>query len=339
MICLRPIRQADLPELEQIAKLSGPGFTSLPDDISALNAKIKHSIESFKRHVTDPKDECYLFALEDQHTGQLIGTTGIIAKTGLGSPMYHLRQVKHALTCHDMALRNEFESLILTTDCSGATEVCSLFLHPDYRVGKNGRFLSRSRFLFMAEQSQRFNSRVIAEMRGVSCAQGTSPFWDWMRERFTDIPFSELTHRVGLGETAFIPHIMPRHPLPLSCLSDDARAVVGTVHPDTEPAKKLLQKEGFCFRGCVDVFDAGPTLEAELSNIHTVVESRRTKVHIEHVKPGETLMVANCSHADFRATFTEQAIFDKAQNTLLLSPVAADLLRVMNGDDVRICTL
>ena len=339
MMLLRPVRLGDLPALHHIAKLSGPGFTSLPDDINALKQKTKHAIASFKRTVHTPADECYLFVLEDTHTGEVVATTGIVATTGLRSPLYHLRKTKLALRCNDAALTNKFESLLLTTDCSGTTEVCSLFLHPDYRVGNNGRFLSRSRFLFMAQQPTRFSKRIIAEMRGVSCANGHSPFWDWMRAHFCDIPFADAALRVGLGDTAFVPQIMPRHPLPLSCLSESARGVVGTVHPDTSPARRLLEKEGFSFRGCVDVFDAGPTLEADRDSIHTVSTSKLATVCIANVKKHQAIMIANGSAADFRATFTEYAQWDQAASQIALSPAVAEMLNVMDGDQVRCATL
>ena len=51
---------------------------------------------------------------------------------------------------------------------TGTAELCSLFLHPDWRRDGNGSLLSKSRFLFLAEFPEYFSPRVIAEMRGVS---------------------------------------------------------------------------------------------------------------------------------------------------------------------------
>lgn len=79
---IRPIAVTDLDTLYQIAVESGPGFTSLMPDRDALARKIEHSIASFERDVTQPGDEHYLFVLEDETTGEIMGTTGIEAAAG-----------------------------------------------------------------------------------------------------------------------------------------------------------------------------------------------------------------------------------------------------------------
>ncbi|MFH7127688.1 arginine N-succinyltransferase [Klebsiella pneumoniae] len=55
--------------------------------------------------------------------------------------------------------------------------MCTLFLDPQWRKEGNGYLLSKSRFLFMAAFRERFNEKVVAEMRGVIDEQGYSPFW------------------------------------------------------------------------------------------------------------------------------------------------------------------
>ena len=57
------------------------------------------------------------------------------------------------------------ETLYLSNDLTGSTELCSLFLHPDYREGYNGKWLSKCRFLFIAQYPQLFTTKIIAEMR------------------------------------------------------------------------------------------------------------------------------------------------------------------------------
>lgn len=63
---------------------------------------------------------------------------------------------------------------------------------------------------------------------------------------------------------------MPKLPIYINLLSDEAQAVIGKVHENTKPALRLLQKEGFICRDYVDIFDAGPTVECDLNNIDTV---------------------------------------------------------------------
>ena len=56
--------------------------------------------------------------------------------------------------------------------------------------------------------------------------------------------------------------------------------MIGKVHTKTKPALQLLEQEGFSCRGYVDIFDAGPTVEAQLQNIRTAQASRRMPVKI-----------------------------------------------------------
>ena len=94
---IRPVALSDLAALQQIAVESGPGFTSLVDDRDFLIRKIRHSMDSFNRHTGTPGDEGYLFVLEDQETGEIMGTTGIEASVGIRRPLYHYHrsQVVH----------------------------------------------------------------------------------------------------------------------------------------------------------------------------------------------------------------------------------------------------
>lgn len=52
---------------------------------------------------------------------------------------------------------------------------------------------------------------------------------------------------------------MPKHPIYTHFLSDEAQSVIGQVHPQTAPARAVLEKEGFRYRNYVDIFDGGPT--------------------------------------------------------------------------------
>src|SRR6185295_1467127 len=71
----------------------------------------------------------------------------------------------------------------------------------------------------------------------------------------------------------FIADLMPKHPLYVPLLPPDAQAVIGQVHPDTRPALKLLESEGFTFSGMVDIFEGGPVVMTAIDTIRTVRES------------------------------------------------------------------
>lgn len=79
---------------------------------------------------------------------------------------------------------NALPTLFLSNDHTGSSELCTLFLDPDWRKEGNGYLLSKSRFMFMAAFRDKFNEKVVAEMRGVIDEHGYSPFWQSLGKRF-----------------------------------------------------------------------------------------------------------------------------------------------------------
>jgi arginine N-succinyltransferase len=229
--------------------------------------------------------------------------------------------------------------LTFCNDYTGATEVCTLFVHENYRKGNAGQLMSRVRFMFMANHPERFSNTVIAEMRGVSDAEGRSPFWAWLEEHFFGIDFPTADYLVGIGDKVFISELMPKHPIYVSLLSKEAQAVIGQVHSKTAPALRLLEKEGFQFRGYVDLFDAGPTVEISLNNIRTISQSKSCKVNIAQASGEPSYFICNELIKDFRAIATSDASYDDDTNILTLSPNIATALLIKTGDNVRFLCL
>lgn len=340
MQVLRPITTEDFAALKQIAIESGHGFTSLPVDDQQLKDKIDRAEKSFAKNINQPLDESYLFVLEDSETGEVIGTTAIEAAVGLSVPLYHYHLGKTVHHSPTLNVYNTVDILSMCNDYTGCSEICTLFLRENSRKGLTGRFLSRSRFLFMAQHSERFADTVIAEMRGVSDEDGHSPFWQWLQEHFFSIEFPKADHLVGLGDKVFISELMPKYPIYVNLLSKKAQAVIGNVHEKTKPALKLLEKEGFEHRGYVDLFDAGPTVEAKLGNIRSIRESQVCPITIgalEHISQhsSDTLAVCNQGVSGFRATFTQHAHYNHTKHTLVISQEVADALNLSQGDAAR----
>lgn len=342
---IRPIAHKDLPALQAIAVESGPGFTSLVDDRTFLVDKIQHSIDSFARGVDQPGDEGYLFVLEDPDTGEVIGTTGIEASVGLESPLYHYHKSQVVHHSRELGLFKRVDVLNMCNHYTGCSEICTLFLRPQFRRPNAGKLLSKVRFLFMAQNPRRFASTVIAEMRGVSSDEGISPFWDWLRANFIDLDFSTVTQLVGAGNNGFIAELMPKYPLYAHLLSEEAQSVIGEVHDKTRPALRMLEAEGFRHKGYVDLFDAGPTVEAELEQIRSITDSIECRVQVieegtSAFKPkvkaaGQALMVANTEVECFRATVTDQATYLPQHNLLQLPSALADSLGLRDGASAR----
>jgi arginine N-succinyltransferase len=334
MIIIRPIQASDYDALHQIAIESGHGFTSLPVNEKLLTKRIAHSEHSFNLQVTEPGDQSYLFVMEDTDTGEVVGTSAIEAAVGLDTPFnhYHLGKIVHS--SRKLKIYNTVETLTLCNDLTGTTEICTLFLKNSHRANRNGRFLSRFRFLFIAEHSSRFSDKIIAEMRGVSDEQGNSPFWAWLQEHFFSIDFPTADYLTGIGDKEFIAELMPKHPIYVNLLSDAAQQAINQVHNNTAPALRLLEAEGFERSGYVDIFDAGPTVQSLKHHIETIKHSQRLKVNIDAVSDEQNnYILCNNQLESFRAT---QANADISGNDITISAQVAKALKVTNNDFLRL---
>lgn len=335
MMVIRPIRADDYPALYDIAVESGHGFTSLPVNDELLMRKISRSEQSFSKNVSGPGDEGYLFVLEDTETGEICGTSALEAAVGLDDAFYHYHLGKVVHSSRSLGVYKTVDILTLCNDYTGVSELCTLFLREKRREKNNGRLLSKMRFLFLAEFPHRFSERIIAEMRGVSNTDGSSPFWQWLQEHFFSVDFPTADYLTGIGQKVFIAELMPKYPIYVSLLSKQAQAVIGQVHEKTKPALALLQAEGFSSRGYVDIFDAGPTVEARVEHIRSVRNSRRLQVHIGKVEQGQPYLISNTQLEGFRATWLELDINEHSEHVTLPSAVAA-ALHVNAGDWVRV---
>jgi arginine N-succinyltransferase len=336
MLVIRPIRETDYTALYQIAQDSGIGFTSLPVNETLLRKKIDAAHRAFASNPSQPGQQSYLFVAEDTNTGEVVGTTGIEATVGLQDAFYHYHVSKVVHASRELGVHNTVEILTFCNDYTGVSEICTLFLQENARKGLSGRLLSKCRFLFMAQHKQRFSETVIAEMRGVSDETGKSPFWDWLEKHFFSVDFPTADYLTGIGNKVFIAELMPKYPIYVNLLSKEAQACIGKVHDKTKPALRMLEKEGFKSRGYVDIFDAGPTVEAEVENITTVRQSAQARIQVSPMLDTAGLddyFVINDKVSDFRACVTQLRLVD--ENTVLINQEAADALLLENGDIIR----
>jgi arginine N-succinyltransferase len=335
MIIIRPIQASDYDSLHRIAIESGHGFTSLPVNEGLLKQRIAHSEVSFNKEVSYPSSEGYLFVMEDTDTGKVVGTSGIEAAVGLEDAFYHYHLGKVVHNSRELGIYNTVETLSLCNDYTGASEICTLFLGESHRKNKNGRFLSRCRFLFMAEHQERFAETVIAEMRGISDEEGRSPFWNWLEEHFFSMDFPTADYLTGIGKKVFIAELMPKHPIYVNLLSKDAQKVINEVHPKTLPALRLLEAEGFARRGYVDIFDGGPTVEAQTAKVKTIRNSVKYQVIIGNTDDTVNFIICNTKVAGFRAVQAKVSLRATAEQVVIPSDIA-EALQVNEGDFVRL---
>lgn len=332
MMLFRPVRENDLDDIIRLASRAGVGMTSLPNDPVRLAARIQRSVETFAGKLPRGQ-QGFLFVLEDTRLARVVGVSAIEVAVGLDEPFYNFRLQRTVRASKELGIYKNQELLNLSYDHTGHSELCTLFLDPEYQKNRNGLLLSKARFLFIAAFRELFSPHLFAELRGRSDEQGNSPFWDALGHHFFDIPFADADRLTGSGMKTFIAELMPAYPIYVSLLPENAREVIGEVHANTSPARAILEKEGFSWRGSVDIFDAGPVLEAETDAIRAIRESRFIPAIQLMAQRSSPLIVANNQFAHFRAVL----IAPEEQNEL--NQLTLDALQVNETDRVHAVTL
>lgn len=335
MLVVRPAGPADLDHLLELAILSGPGFTSLPEDPDQLTERLELSRDSFSGALAS-QDRWYTLMLEESETGDVDGVGSVKAAVGLNRPFFSFRLVNNTQSSPSLGVKLDHQTLVLVNECTGWTEVGSLFLKADRRKGGAGRLLSQSRYMLIGAQPDLFAESVLAELRGVFTPDGACPFWDHVAHKFFPMEFDDADRMTGSTDKQFILDLSPRHPIYVELLPEPARAVIGKVHPQGVPAMALLESEGFRPNGLVDIFDAGPTVSCQRDNIRTVRDARRLTVAVaDEVEAELPALISTDSVTAFRAVRQRAAV---EGDTAVLSRETADALKVRAGDAVRVKT-
>lgn len=329
---VRPARADDFAAIYEMAKLTGGGFTNLPADRAAIVEKIARSQQSFDRAEDEQAGDLYVFVMEEGTSGRIRGTCQIFGQVGVQQPFYsyHLSTLTQSSPELGKTFRNQL--LTLTTDLEGSSEVGGLFLHPAARAGGWGSLLARSRYLFMKLHRARFGDRTLAELRGVMDEAGNAPFWDSLAGKFFDMNFPEADHFNAMHGTKFIADLMPRFPIYVSLLSEQARSVLGQPHPTGRAALRMLEEEGFTYDRYVDIFDGGPTVTAPTDRIRTIRESEFETV-VEIGEAGKQQMfLATGRLMDFACC--SASVKRVPRKGIVIDEHTAELLGVAVGDQV-----
>lgn len=332
MIIIRPIKEKDTEAFIEIAFQAGIGMTSMPKNRESLKRKILESEKSFTE--SPPADaKTYLFVLEDLDTGKIEGTCGIIAETGTKSPLsfYQIRNkeqykgigsaVKTVPTLHVVHYQNYW------------SEICSLYLSPEYRHSGIGRLLSLSRFLFIAAFPKRFSTKIFAEMRGYIDKDRTSPFWNGIGQHFINTTFEILMGLRDAG-TLDLSLTLPLKPIYVELLPQNVQDAIGQTHEETKPALQMLTQEGFTPSGEFDVCDGGPKIESVTKKIRSVKESIKTTVSgiTDEIVDTPKFILSN-DKLNFRACFCP--IQKNKKGGIIIPLDVAQALELKVGDTVR----
>ena len=221
---IRAVKQSDNLAVLTLAKAAGVGMTSLPADVDILNDKIEKSVKAFAKKSSHKADEIYLFVLEDDDK-KIVGICGIKAFIGLKQPFYSYKISTITQFSKEIDVYSKHQILSVVNDYTDCSEIGSLFLLPEYRGGRLGQFLSRVRFMFMAEFKDNFAKKTISEIRGVHRQDGTSPFYNNIAKKFFQIDFAEADYINAIKGSQFIGDLLPKNPIYIDLLSDNAKEV------------------------------------------------------------------------------------------------------------------
>jgi arginine N-succinyltransferase len=336
MLKIRPARSSDVDALLDLADRVGPGMTTLPPNREVLAQRAAVSQASFMGERSG-SGTAYVLLLEDTETNSVLGSAAVYPQVGteFGFFSYKLSRLKHRSDL--VSINREIPVLNLVNDFTGWTEVGSLVVAPEARRGGLGRLLARSRYLLIAQFPELFGEHVFAEMRGWQEEDGRSPFWSAVGERFFDLEFAAADRLSAVEGSRFIQELIPKHPIYLQLLDEGARDCIGRPHASSRAAMELLLKEGFRYEGYVDVFDAGPQVQARPAEIATVRNSRLLRVLPGEVgEDGDEAMVAAASLSCFAVGLGEVRV---ERDGVVLSQALRLQLQAAEGEEMRVCLL
>jgi arginine N-succinyltransferase len=333
---VRPATETDIDGLYALAQKAGTGMTTVPTSREAIAERVAQSmgaVASTER--AGPKD-IFFFVLE--HEGGIEGMASIFPALGEDRPFYSYRISNVAAAAPELGIQASSELLYLCNDYHGYTEIGTLLTSERVRGTGAGRLLSLSRFLFMKTVESRISTKIMAEIRGKFTDEGESPFWNAVASKFFHMSFEEADRR-SAHDFRFIADLMPKFPIYTELLPQEAIDVLGQPHHLSAAAMNMLMREGFHYTRCVDIFDAGPSLEADLDRIRTIREAQTVTVRVLADLPEgqeEPCLVAVPEAERFRAAILKRR---PADGSLFVTSAEAHSLGVISGEKVMISPL
>jgi arginine N-succinyltransferase len=289
MLNIRPVRRTDLSALAELLQ-SAPQAS----DAAAVSALIEESLQA--QAGDGPVPQRLVLVLEEvgeagRHdaapTAALLGAVTLAGSTGLGLPRatYRTGTVVHASA--ELKMFHRAQTLLLCNDLSGCAEIGLPQMARFDAARALQRLLVDAALLFVAAHPDRFAATLVAELPGIGGTPGASPFWQGLGRHFhagappQDSPFFPSAQR------SHIARLMPKHPLYSALLGSDAQACIGRHAASAQALAEALQAQGLRWRGQVNLFDAGPVLEAEVADVAAVRRSRRLRLTLHDGLPDE----------------------------------------------------
>lgn len=296
MFIIRDARRSDLKGLSRLAAMLNT--VNLPNEKGALKETLDVAARSFAGSIENPLERQYLFVAEDSETGEIVGTSMIIAQHGTReSPHVYFEVIEDQR--YSSTLDRHFRHLILRLgrDFEGMTELGGLILDPNFRLSSSsrssrlGKQLSYVRLLFIAIHRRMFKKRLLAELLPPLSPDGKSELWEHLGRHFTGLDYTEADH-VSRKNKEFITSLFPQGELHASLLPAHVQEMIGEVGPATAGVKKMLVDIGFEYSHRIDPFDGGPHFEADVDNVTLMQQVKWTPyIAVEDDEPE-----ANVSH-------------------------------------------
>jgi arginine N-succinyltransferase len=302
MFVIRPAILDDLATLLKLAKMVH--FINLPADKELLAAKIGRSRRSFAGDVDDIRDREFMFVLEDSESNEVVGTCTILCCVSWeGRPHIFLKTGKRSFYSEDLQLGQTHTTLELGTDTSGPSEVGGLILAPGFRgrPERLGSLLSLIRFHFIGLHRDMFAERILAEMMGPLTPDSGTLLWEYLGRRFINLSYKEAD-LFSSRSKEFLLSLWPKGEIYASLLPPEARALIGKVGEETEPAKRMLEKQGFKYHGHVDPFDGGPYLDVKIEDVPLVKATATMRAIAGNPAGSGEAFVSHKGRGGFRAT-------------------------------------
>lgn len=270
MFILRSVQPNDLKDLYKLSNIMT--FINLPPDEDIISSKIDSSIKSFHNPSKRLWENYYIFVLEDHEKGEILGVSMIHAQHGTDQePHFYLTVGQEAKFSQTINTGFVHGTLKLGLDSNGPTEIGGLILNPEYRghQEKLGKQLSFVRFLYMANNPERFKSTIHSELMPPLDKYGNSPLWEAVGRRFFNMNYHEADI-LSRNNKEFILSLFPSENIYQTLLPMEARESIGKVGKETEPVKRMLENIGFKYMFEVDPFDGGPHYRCEMNNIKPI---------------------------------------------------------------------
>ncbi|WP_306252627.1 arginine N-succinyltransferase [Parvularcula sp. IMCC14364] len=335
MIRVRPAQQNDLPGLMDLAAKAGLGMTTMPHNEKAMKKRIYLSQEAFARQEQPEQKETFFLVLE--YDKKIIGTGSVFTRLGADRPFYSYRMSHLVNQSPELDIRLETDLLYLVNDYHDFTEIGTLFVDPAHRGGGVGRLLSFSRFMLFAANPSRFGDKVMAEIRGWTDREDSFPFWEQVASKFFGMTFIEADKR-STSDFRFIADLMPKYPIYTEMLPQEVRDILGKPHDNSKPAMDLLLSQGFRYNNLIDIFDAGPSIEADMKDVKTIQDAgRRKAVSGGAVTDGRKALVSTLGLSGFSCIQVETATPDSEE--IPLTDKMMQELGITTGDDVMVCMM